>query len=395
MFSCDQLTPGFRARQSQKPSRAAPAGFPGATMCDRKEAMEIWRRELRERVTTLAELEKELDLVPAEREWFRQRDSSPGPHLPFAVTRYYLSLMDDDPENPLRRQAVPRAGEFLLAPGESDDPLCELRHSPVPGLVHRYEDRALFMAGSSCALYCRHCFRRHFTGGEGRNGATGKSAREAAAYISGRPEIRELLVSGGDPLMLPDRALAVLLETFRAARPDIIIRVGTRVPAVLPSRITAELASLLGSFAPLYLISQFNHPLELSSAAREAAARLAGAGVVMLNQSVLLRGVNDSEQTIRELSAGLLASRIIPYYLFQGDLAEGTSHLRAPLSRGIEIMRSLRQRMSGLATPTYAVDLPGGGGKCVIPLEPPPESRDGFYRLKGPDGTLFPYPDEG
>jgi lysine 2,3-aminomutase len=206
--------------------------------------------------------------------------------------------------------------------------------------------------------------------------------------------VRELLISGGDPLILPDNTIRKLLALFRTARPDIVIRIGTRMPVVLPSRITGGLAALLGSCAPLFVITQFNHPLELAPPAVEAAARLSNAGVVLLNQSVLLRGVNDSEEVIRRLSAALLSARIIPYYLFQGDLASGTAHLRAPMSKGISIMRSLRQRLSGLATPAYAVDLPGGGGKWLIPLEPPPERADGFYRIRGPGGRIWLYPDE-
>ncbi len=356
--------------------------------------MEEWQKELSRRICSREELEAELELTGSEREWFLRGDADPAARLPFAVTRYYLSLLDDNPGHPLRSQVIPRIGEFHASPGESRDPLCEGMHSPLPRLVHRYEDRILFLAASSCALYCRHCFRRHFTGENDDSGALLEAAGKAAAYAGEHREVRELLISGGDPLMLPDNTLRKLLALFRAARPDIILRIGTRMPVVLPSRITEGLADLLGSFAPLYVISQFNHPLELTPAAARAAARLSNAGVVLLNQSVLLRGVNDSEETIRRLSADLLSARILPYYLFQGDLASGTSHLRAPMSKGISIMRSLRQRLSGLATPAYAVDLPGGGGKWLIPLEPPPERVDGFYRIRGPGGRIWLYPDE-
>ncbi len=355
--------------------------------------MEEWQKELRGRICGLEELESELELEGAERDWFLHGDTDPAARLPFAVTRYYLSLMDDSPGHPLRRQAIPRIDEFRTLPGESLDPLCEGMHSPLPRLVHRYADRVLFLAAGSCALYCRHCFRRHFTG-EGDGSVMLEAAEKAAAYLEEQREVRELLISGGDPLILPDTTIRKMLALFRTARPDIIIRIGTRMPVVLPSRITEELAALLGSFAPLFVITQFNHPLELAAPARAAAARLSNAGVVLLNQSVLLRGVNDSEETIRRLSGELLSARIIPYYLFQGDLASGTAHLRAPMSRGISIMRSLRQNMSGLATPSYAVDLPGGGGKWLIPLEPPPERSEGFYRISGPGGRIWLYPDE-
>ncbi|WP_020614037.1 KamA family radical SAM protein [Sediminispirochaeta bajacaliforniensis] len=363
--------------------------------------MESWQRELKERVTNLDELERFLHLEDEERAWF---DSEEERRLPFALTRHYLSLMGDDPASPLRRQAIPRKEEFRFLSYESADPLCEQEYSPLPRLIHRYEDRALFLASDRCALYCRHCFRRHFTGGAGQGDREVKNrkdrrslfeaAQDAACYLEKRPEIRELLLSGGDPLMLPDGTLFRLIDLFRKHRPDLILRIGTRMPAVLPSRITPVLAREFGRRAPLFVVCQFNHPDEISPPAVEALARLADSGIPILNQSVLLRGVNDDRETLKALSGVLLAARVIPYYLFQGDLAAGTSHLRAPILKGVSIMRSLRQCMSGLATPVYAVDLPGGGGKVSIPLDPVLRVEEREALLPGPDNRLWPYPVE-
>jgi lysine 2,3-aminomutase len=354
--------------------------------------MDLWQQELSKRIVTLETLEKELELLPSERAWFSGEGAAP--RLPFALTRYYLSLFSDSPSDPLRRQSVPRIEELSITDNESDDPLCERNYSPSPSFVHRYEDRALFLAGDQCALYCRHCFRRHYTG-RGENGCSLEEKSEAAAaWLEQHSEIRELLISGGDPLMLPDERLGFILETFRAARPDLVFRIGTRMPVVLPSRLTGDLARILRSFAPLFTITQFNHPAEFTEASSSAVARLVDAGIPLLNQSVLLRGVNDSEEVLKKLFSGLVAMRVIPYYLFQPDLAAGTSHLRPSLGRGIGLMRSFRQRLSGLSTPLYAVDLPGGGGKVRIPLEPPPPLADGRFLLKSPDGKVWPYPDE-
>ncbi len=379
--------------------------------------MELWQQEWKDRITRRAELERFLELTPEERAWFDRYE--PGgwkadpaflaPFLPFALTRSWLGRMGRQPDDPLRIQTVPRIAEARQLPCESSDPLFEAVHSPLPGLVHRYEDRVLFYAGRQCGLYCRYCFRRHLTADPEATGqpfaepgvsdSIGRSicdrAREASQYLKGHREVKELLLSGGDPLTLPDETLTALIEIFRAARGDLIIRIGSRMPVVLPSRITSPLARLLGTYAPIYMIIQVNHPRELSPEVVEALQRLGRAGIPLLNQSVFLRGVNDSEGVLRDLSSSLLAAGVIPYYLFQGDLVAGTGHLRAPLSKGISIMRALRQRLSGLATPRYAVDLPGGGGKIVVPLDPPPRLDGGNYHLTDPQGREFSYPAEG
>lgn len=383
----------------------------------------MWQQEWKQRITRRQELEKYLELSDEETAWFDRYETgggkgeqgesvpaaekphtsgscgSPGssaPLLPFAVTRSWLDRMDGRPDDPLRIQTVPRIGEARQLPCESTDPLFEGRFSPLPGLVHRYEDRVLFYGSSQCGLYCRYCFRRHLTADTDQFPGSSllERADQAAEYLRGHLLVKELLLSGGDPLTLPDDTLAAVIERFRSARPDLIIRIGSRMPVVLPSRLTPPLARLLGSFAPIFMIIQTNHPRELSAEVVEALGRLARWGIPLLNQSVFLRGVNDSGAVLRELSTALLSAGVLPYYLFQGDLAAGTAHLRAPMKQGLEIMGGLLQRMSGMATPTYAVDLPGGGGKITLPLDPPPRWEGGFFHIPGPGGRVFAYPDE-
>ncbi len=371
---------------------------------------EEWKRQLRDAYRSPDRLPPEYALTDEERRFFDAQAPSaeagiptageapaartgPRDRLPFLVTPYYLSLSRPDPEDPIRRQFLPRGEELQTSPWELADPLGEEKHSPSQRLVHRYRSRALLLVTGTCATYCRHCFRRTFTREE-RGAIPDDALDRAAAYLAGRPEVKELLLSGGDPLILEDGQLDRILARIREARPDLTLRIGTRIPVVLPQRITPELAALLGGYAPLWISTQFNHPRELTPESRAAASRLVDRGVPMLNQAVLLRGVNDDPATLAELFDGLVAMRIKPYYLFQGDLAAGTRHLRVPLDRGLEIQRQLRGLLSGLAMPVYAVDLPGGGGKVPLTEQSLIGKEGDSYRFRGPDGAEYRYPAE-
>ncbi len=321
-----------------------------------------------------------------------------APFLPFAVTEYYLSLSDGTPACPIRRQTVPRIEELTVRDYELRDPLGEglytavmggkpasgsnpcqgadPRSGRIPRLVHRYADRALLLVTDRCAVYCRHCFRRSFTGMGGENGTAGctgtagtvgkREIEAAAAYLSAHTEIRELLLSGGDPLTLDDDKLFALMEAFVRKRKGLLFRLCTRMPAVLPARVTPGLVSGLKRFFPVWVVTHFNHPREITPESSEALRTFVDGGIPVANQTVLLRGVNDDPAALYELNSLLLSRGVKPLYLFQGDLAAGTAHLRVPLSRGLRIFAGLRRMSSGLALPRYAVDLPGGGGKVSL-----------------------------
>lgn len=315
-------------------------------------------------VTTREELENLLVLTEEEKLWFSNRGGS----LPLKISRYYLSLIDPgDPHDPLRRQVVPTVRETCAAVSEQSDPLAESSHSVLPRLIHRYRNRVAFLVTDRCATYCRHCFRRRFTASS--DGAASPSeVSEAAAYVGSHPEVREMLLTGGDPLTLADDRLDGLISAIRTARPDLVLRLCTRLPATYPMRVTGDLVSMIASHktAPVYLMTQFNHDREFTAESRRAVSLFVDAGIPAMNQTVLLRGVNDDADALERLMNALVANRVKPYYLFQGDLVNGTGHFRVPLERGFALESELRRRVSGLAMPVYAVDLPGGGGK--VPL---------------------------
>lgn len=318
----------------------------------------------------------------------------PRTRLPYGVTRYYASLArSDDPRtDPIAAQYVPTEAERVTLPYESADPIGDTRWLVTDRLVHHYADRALLLVSDRCAVYCRHCFRRHFTGhGGGR--LTEAQLDAACDYLARTPAIKEILLSGGDPLMLSDHDLAALIARLKGIDRGYIIRVCTRLPVVLPSRVSDSLARTLGEHESIWVVIHTNHPREVTDELRAAVRRLLGAGVPVVNQTVLLRGINDDVDTLEELFRGLVRAGVKPYYLFQGDLAAGTAHFRVPMERGIALMGELRARLSGLALPTYAVDLPGGAGKVavessLIRLEP-----DACV-LRGPDGKEYRYPRE-
>ncbi len=310
------------------------------------------------------------------------------------VTQYYAALARSrDPAcDPIAAQFVPQTGETLLDAAETDDPLQDRGYAPVDRLVHRYPDRALILATDRCAVYCRHCFRRHFTE-RGSGAITEEQLNAIVAYLARQPQVTELLLSGGDPLMLEPDRLESVLERLYSVNPAYIVRVCTRVPVVMPSRIGERLAAALGLRGGLWLVTQVNHPHELTPEFAAALRRLQRHGVPVLNQSVLLRGVNDSLETLVALFRGLLQLRVKPYYLFQADLAAGTRHLRVSIEEGLELMRKLRTRVSGPALPVYALDQPGAGGK--LNLEIAFQGVEGeSYLLRDGEGREYRYPRE-
>jgi len=289
--------------------------------------------------------------------------------FPLSITPYYLSLIDrDNYENdPVFKQAFGGIEELTTIKSELNDPLSEDRDSPVPGLTHRYPDRVLFHVSNVCSMYCRHCTRKRKVGDV--DSVPGKDQlSEGIEYIRNTPQVRDVLLSGGDPLMLSDEKLDWLLSEISRIPHVEIIRIGTRMPVVLPYRITDKLVSILKKYHPLWINTHFNHPREITESSREAIARLADGGFPLGNQSVLLADVNDCPRIMKSLLHKLVQNRVRPYYLYQCDLAEGLSHFRTPIGKGIEIMESLVGHTSGLARPTYVIDAPGGGGK--IPVMP-------------------------
>jgi lysine 2,3-aminomutase len=326
---------------------------------------EDWRFQLRSAVRTLPELEAHLALTPEEREGARAALDS---GFPLAITPYYLSLCHKtDPACPIRRQVVPHASELRSTPGDLRDPLGEEAHEAAPELIQRYPDRALLLVTDRCAIYCRFCTRSRLVG----NGGGPRSLERlepAFEYLRAHPEVRDVIVSGGDALCLGTDRLVGVIRALRSIDSIETIRLATRVPVALPQRITDELLAALRPYHPLWVMTHFNHPRELSPRARLACRMLADAGFPVMNQTVLLRGVNDQSATLTELFRGLVRERVRPYYLLQADPVRGTGHLRTPLDTGLAIMRELQGRLSGIALPKFIVDTPGGFGK--VPAGP-------------------------
>ncbi len=289
--------------------------------------------------------------------------------FPMSITPYYLSLIDvEDYQNgPVFKQAFPSPRELEIARTDMKDPLHEDEDSPAPGITHRYPDRVLFHVSNTCSMYCRHCTRKRKVGDQDHI-PDKKQLLKGIEYIRNTPAVRDVLLSGGDPFMLPDERIDWLLGELRAIDHVEVVRIGTRMPVVLPYRITDDLVDILKQHHPLWLNTHFNHPREVTASSRRALARLANAGIPLGNQSVLLAGVNDCPRLMKVLVQKLVANRVRPYYLYQCDLSEGLTHLRTPVGKGIEIIESLVGHTSGFAVPTYVIDAPGGGGK--IPVMP-------------------------
>jgi lysine 2,3-aminomutase len=360
--------------------------FPYATSaewCD-------WRWQLRNRIRGVEELERMVRLSEDERAAIAKRRGS----LPFAVTPYYFSLIDaENQDQPIRRTMIPVMDEFIRMPGEAEDPLGEDRDTPVPGLVHRYPDRVLFLVATSCASNCRYCTRSRMVENPDRNPFFQIQWEQAIAYIEAHPEVRDVLLSGGDPLTLSDEKLDWLLSRVRRIPHVEMIRIGTKAPVVLPQRVTPSLIRILRRYHPLWMSIHFTHPEELTEETREACNRLADAGIPLGSQTVLLSGINDSVDTMKSLMHGLLKVRVKPYYLYQCDPIVGSSHFRTPVAKGLEIIQGLRGHTTGYAVPNYVIDAPQGGGK--IPLLPEyVAGRDGTdLILKNYQGLYFRYPD--
>ena len=347
-----------------------------------------WRWQLRRRIGTREELERLLPLTEEERGGL----AAAPDHFRVGITPYYFSLIDRaHPSCPVRMQVIPRASELVVEEGELLDPLGEDAHRPVAAIFHRYPDRCLLLALDRCAIYCRHCNRRRLVGQE-ESAISRQDLADAVDYIRRTPAIRDVLISGGDPLTLSTDRLEEIIAAVRAIAHVEIIRIGTRVPVVLPMRIDDELCAMLRRYHPLFVNTHFNHPKELTPAARAACERLADAGIPIGNQTVLLRGVNSSARVLRTLFTELLRCRVRPYYLFQGDVAEGTGHLRTSVETGIALMEQLRGHISGLAIPHLVIDTPGGMGKVSIgPDYVIARGRD-KWTLRNYEGRTVDYP---
>lgn len=323
-----------------------------------------WNWQLRNRYVTLESLRRDLPLTLSEEEGCKLANKK----LYLAITPYYFNLIDqNDPECPIRKQVVPRKEEMIVSPEELLDPVGEEKTMPVPGLVHRYPDRVLFLVTSYCAAYCRYCTRSRLVS-NAQDYDFHPNYEEAIAYIQEHKEIRDVLISGGDPLFLPDRKIKDLLARLRSIRHVEFIRIGSRIPVFMPQRITPELCSILKEYGPIWLSIHVNHPKECTIELREACERLASSLVVIGNQSVLLKGVNDSIEVMKSLCHRLLQMGVRPYYIYQCDLITGSSHFRTSIQKGIEIIEGLRGHTTGYAVPQYVIDSPGGGGK--IPINP-------------------------
>jgi len=360
--------------------------FPGSRQLDWND----WQWQLRNRIRDLAGLERVFRLSEDE----RQTVMRIGGRLPVGITPYYAALIDpDDPADPLRKTMIPTRAEFTRTAGEADDPLGEDHHSPVPGLVHRYPDRVLFLVTNFCATYCRYCTRARMVGHSGEYHFNQAQYQRAIDYIAAHPEVRDVLLSGGDPLTMNDERLEWILSRVRAIPHVEFLRIGTKVPAVLPQRITPSLVRMLRRYHPLWMSIHFMHPAEITAEVAQACSRLADAGIPLGSQTVLSSGVNDDVETMKRLVHGLLKIRVRPYYVYQCDPISGSSHFRTPVERGLEIVAGLRGYTTGYAVPTFVIDAPGGGGK--IPLFPEPVvGREGDYLLlRNYEGKVFRYPD--
>jgi lysine 2,3-aminomutase len=347
-----------------------------------------WGWQLKNRITTLDELEKYM--VPTADE--RRGIAFAGQRLALAITPYFFNLVNrHDPACPVRLQVIPREGESIVSAGEMSDSLGEDEHSPVPGLVHRYPDRVLFLVTDRCASYCRYCTRSRLVS-NAQDYNFHPEYEQGLRYIESHPEVRDVLLSGGDPLLLADKKIEHLLSRLRAIKHVEFIRIGSRIPVFLPQRITPELCGILKKYGPVWMSIHVNHPKECTAELRAACERLSYAGVPLGNQSVLLRGVNDDPVVMKTLVHRLLQMRVRPYYLYQMDLITGGAHFRVDVRKGIEIIHSLRGYTTGYAVPQYVIDAPGGGGKVPINPDYVEKITDDEIVFKNYEGRTYRYP---
>ena len=346
-----------------------------------------WTWQLKHRITTVGQLEQLMTLTPEEKAGCDYASHK----LALAITPYFFNLIDrHDPECPIRRQVIPRGEESVVSEGEMLDSLGEDEHSPVAGLVHRYPDRVLFLVTDRCAAYCRYCTRSRLVS-NAQDYNFHPEYEQGLRYIESHPEIRDVLLSGGDPLLLSDRKLEHLLARLRAIKHVEFIRIGSRIPVFLPQRITPELCEIFRKYGPIWMSIHVNHPKEATAELRDACERLAFAGVPLGNQSVLLKGVNDDAELMKALVHRLLRMRVRPYYLYQMDLITGGAHFKVDVRKGLEIIRALRGHTTGYAIPQYVIDAPGGGGKVPINPDYVESVNDDEIVLRNYEGRTFRY----
>ena len=359
--------------------------FPGTSLSD----WNNWQWQVRNSFTSLDQLNSFLGLSDQE-----SNSRASGKNLPVRITPYYASLLDpDNALQPLRRTVVPVALELNISPGEVEDPLSETHDSPVPLIVHRYPDRVLFLVTNFCSAFCRYCTRTHMVARQDKVHSSQAEWDKAIEYIREHTEVRDVLLSGGDPLTLSDSRIEYLLDKLHRIPHVEIIRIGTKVPVVMPQRITRDLVKMLKKYHPLFLSIHFTHPDEITPEVMDACNRLADAGIPLGSQTVLLKGINDDAAVFKKLTHELLKIRVKPYYLYQCDPIPGSAHFRTPLESGLEIIRNLRGYTSGYAIPHFVIDAPGGGGK--IPLLPDyVVGREGDdLILKNYEGKMYRFPD--
>jgi lysine 2,3-aminomutase len=346
-----------------------------------------WKWQFRNTIRDTDTLEKILRIDEAEKRDLERVLKT----FKMSITPYYACLMDREyKRGSIRLQGVPGIAELAYDPDDHEDPLDEDVDSPVPGITHRYPDRVLFMVTRICSMYCRHCTRRRMVGSQDEHLSRSDMDR-AFGYIEDHPEVRDILISGGDPLVMDDHALEAILKRLRGIEHVEIIRIGSRTPVVLPQRITDGLVSMLRRYHPIYLNTHFNHPSEITLESKEACERLADAGIPLGNQTVLLRDVNDCPYIMKKLMQDLLMIRVKPYYIYQCDLSRGIAHFRTSITKGMEIIENLRGHTTGMAVPTFVVDAPGGGGK--IPVMPNYLLSQGDRRLvlRNYEGVITTY----
>ncbi len=346
-----------------------------------------WRWQLKNRICRAGDLKKYLRLSPEEEAAISLENL-----LPLSITPYYMSLVHEtESKDPVRKCVIPTEQELFRSPGEEDDPLHEDRDSPVPGIVHRYPDRVLFLVTGFCSTYCRYCTRSRIVGQRGVYGT--ERWDQGIEYVQRNRQVRDVLISGGDPLTMSDDHLEYLLRGLRQIRHVEIIRIGSKVPAVLPQRINSKLCAMLRKYHPLFLSLHFTHPRELTGESMEACSRLAQAGIPLGSQTVLLKDINDDPGIMKALNHRLLQARVRPYYLYQCDPVPGSVHFRTTMEKGLEVIRSLRGHTSGYAVPQYVIDLPGGGGKIpVLPAYYQGMSEQGL-EFKNFENQVYVYPE--
>ncbi|WP_156900547.1 lysine 2,3-aminomutase [Anaerovorax odorimutans] len=346
-----------------------------------------WSWQMQNRIETVEDLKKHIDLTPEEESGIKKCLNT----LRMAITPYYLSLINpEDPNDPIRKQAIPSSLEIMRDSFDIEDPLHEEADSPVPGLTHRYPDRVLLLVTDQCAMYCRHCTRRRFAG-QSDNSLPMEQIDKAIKYIAKTPEIRDVLISGGDALLISDEKLEKIIKRLRAIKHVEIIRLGSRVPVVMPQRITPKLVSMLKKYHPIWLNTHFNHPNEITFESKKACEMLANAGIPLGNQTVLLRGINDCVHVMKKLMHELVKIRVRPYYIYQCDLSMGIKHFRTKVSKGIEIIEGLRGHTSGFAVPTFVIDAPGGGGKIPVMPNYVISSAENKVILRNFEGVITTY----